>query len=348
MIPMKRQKLSTYKLIGQIISFSGTKETLVQQLKDYQNWEALVYYGSQHLLLPTIYKRLKDLQILHLLPDDLVAYLEEIHQINHNRNLLLLQQIKQLHGVLSEAHVNHLFLKGAAFLIKGAHSNNLERMVGDIDILVDVSQAQKAFELLKENGYDQQIGFNYEVKNYRHLNRQISKAGLAAVELHGDLLKHPKQYLIKAKEMLETQVLCNHLPIPNNYFMGLHSVLALQINDLGYYYKTVSLKTLNDTLVLGIAQQPQLIQNLQSHKYGRLFLAYAQQFSRDFSVLKLSKWQQFQGLWLSFKLRLPLYSYLVHRLKSALWFLFNRLYLWLTNSSYRKNLLKNKFKQPHN
>ena len=348
MIRVKRYKLSTYRLIGQIISFSAANDDLEQQLKNYQNWEALVYYGSQHLLLPAIYWRLKNKQLLYLLPNDLKAYLEDIYQINYNRNLKLLEQIKALHRVLHNADIKHVFLKGAAFLIKGNEQEHLERMVGDIDILVENVQLQKAFDLLEKAGYTKSIGFNYKVKNYRHLDRQISKNGLAAVELHNDLLKHPKQYLLKAQDMLQQSVLCNGLPIPNDHFIGLNCILAQQINDLGYYYKTISFKTLYDTLVLMVPQQQELIKKLQSHQYGRLFLAYAQQFSTDYSVLKLTKWQQFQCTYLSLKLRLPLYNGLVYQLKSAWWFVINRLYLLLTNASYRKNVLKNKFKQPHN
>lgn len=345
---MKHQTFSTYRLIGQIISTSSTNVALEIQLKSYLHWEQLVYYGSKHLLLPTIYERLIERQLLYLLPKDLSLYLENIHQINHNRNIRLIEQIKQLHRWLFESNINHVFLKGSAFLIKGAHNNRLARMVGDIDILIAPDQLKLAFEILQKNGYDKNISFNYEVKNYRHLDRQISEEGLAAVELHSELIKHPKQHLLKPEQMLDKQVVCNGLPIPNDYFMGLHSVMALQINDLGYYYSAVSLKTLNDTLVLQLEKQPELIQQLQSDKYGRLFLAYAQQFSTNFNDIKLTKCQQIQGSWLSFKLRVPLYNEVVYLSKSFGWFLINRLHLWITNSSYRKNLLKNKFKRPKN
>lgn len=340
---MKHHTLSTYRIIGQIISASATNDALEPQLKSYQQWEQLVYHGSTHLLLPTIYKNLKDRQLLHLLPDDLLLYLEDIHQINHNRNLQLLKQIKQLHQWFFEAHINHVFLKGATFLIKGAHNNRLERMVGDIDILIAPEQLNTAFEILQQRGYDKNIGFNYQVKNYRHLDRQISKDGLAAVELHDDLLRHPKQNLINAKTMLDTAIWCNELPIPNQYFMSLHSIMAWQVNDLGYYYNNISLKTLYDTSILQVPKQTELISALQSHKYGRHFLGWAKAFSVDYSAVKLTFWQQLKAYNLELKLQFSLYNQLIYTLKSVWCYIVHRVALWITNPSYRAHIIKNKF-----
>lgn len=345
---MTLHTLSTYKLIGAIISFTYPRETLVAQLKVFHNWEQLVYHSSSHLLLPTLYKRLNDLQLLHLLPEDLTDYLKEIYSINFNRNQLLLKQVKEINQVLAQANIQYLFIKGAAMLIKGSEVAQLERMVGDIDILIAKEQLHQAFDLLQQHGYTKIIGFNYEVQNFRHLDRQISEDGLAAVELHDELIRHPKQHLVSAQNMLQQRVFSNGLPIPSDYFMGLHSVMAFQVNDLGYYYKTVSFKTLHDSLMLKVPQQEILLKTLQSHRYGRLFLAYAQHFSEDFRNINLNLWQKFQTYHLLSKINLPLYAFLIYKIKAGTVFLQHRIKLLLYNRSYRKHILKYKFKMSDN
>lgn len=343
---MTLHTLTTYKLIGSIISFKQPKEALVAQLQDFIHWKQLVYHSSKHLLLPTLYKRLEEQQLLYLLPEDLKDYLKQIYSINFNRNQLLLKQVTTLHQIFTQANIQHVFLKGAAMLIKGSEAERLERMVGDIDILVAKDQLQQAFNLLQEHGYTKSIGFDYEVKHFRHLDRQISEDGLAAVELHDELIRHPKQHLVNAAAMLEQRVVCNGLPIPNAYFMGLHSVMAFQVNDLGYYYKRVSFKTLYDSLLLQLPQQSALVNNLQNQRYGRFFLAWAQAFSEDYAALPTKWWQRLQIMHLYTQLRLPLYSRVLNNIQAGLEYLNHRIPLWLTNRSYRQHIIKHKFKNP--
>lgn len=345
---MNTNTFQIYQLIGQIISFNNNAAALKTQLETFGTWEQLVYHSSKHLLLPTIYKRLQEKALLGLLPDDLIQYLEEIHGINHNRNLQILKQIKTIHQILADAHITHVFVKGAAILIKGLKNQSLERMVGDIDVLVERSSLHTAFKLLQDNGYTESIGFDYEVKNYRHLDRQISKTGIAAVELHDELIRHPNQHLVTVDDLLAKSVRCNKFPIPNDCYMGLHCVMAFQVNDLGYYYKHISLKTLYDGLVLQIPQQPKLLNTLQYHKQGRLFLAWAHTLSNDYPKVRPGFWQQFQLSLIVFKLKQPYLGKVVYSLKWRIEFINQRLKLWFTNKSYRRHILKDKLNPQQN
>jgi hypothetical protein len=339
--------VSTYKNISAILSFKTSNEFILSQA-DRIDWDAMVVTASRHLVLPALYSRLKTRGLLHILPLELEVYLNELSEINKNRNIALLKQIQEISDLFKAHKISHLFLKGAAFLIKGSACDGLERMVGDIDVLVPSEQLHEAFRLLEQHGYSQNIGFNNEVKNYRHLNRQISKNHLAAVELHDALIRHPKQHLVNAKSMLDTLVYCNNLPIPNDYFMGLHGVMAFQVNDFGYYYKHISLKTLYDTVVLKVPEQIQLINTLQSTKYGRLFLTWACILSDDYKHLQQSAWQRLNANYLQLKSQWPIYSKLIYALKSLLQYFWHRLQLWVSNPSYRLHVLKNKFKKPQN
>ena len=69
-----------------------------------------------------------------------------------------------------------------------------ERMIGDIDILVDNQQINFASKILKENNYNSKnnsdIIYTDNLKKYqrKHLPRLISDKYVAAVELHQEVL----------------------------------------------------------------------------------------------------------------------------------------------------------------
>ncbi len=50
------------------------------------DWEKIVPVASSHLIIPLIYCKLKEKKFLHLIPDDLKSYLEEITRQNRDRN----------------------------------------------------------------------------------------------------------------------------------------------------------------------------------------------------------------------------------------------------------------------
>ena len=340
--------LNIYQLIVRILCERTTGADLAPTLQAFRHWESLVYHGSSHLLLPAIYSSLKNKQALSHLPHDLQDYLREIHEINHRRNLRLMEQIQQLHHMLKAQGIAHVFLKGAAFLIKGAANNKLERMVGDIDILVDHGNIDRAFELLKQHGYGQSLGFDYEVTQFRHLDRQMSDDHLAAVELHRELLRHPRESFLPGKQLLNQVVLCNGFPIPQDTDMALHAILALQINDRGYYYRSISLKTLYDVMVLKVGQEPGLRIELLGSRYGRLFLIWAGYLNGGYGQSHLNFTQRillWQVLW---PLRCPRLGRLYLKVKKGLWWVGNRTYLWWSNKSYRQHIQKHKFNNNEN
>lgn len=326
---MTAHRLDTYRLIAHILSASHepSNSLLAKRLEQWTHWEQLVYHGSSHLLLPTIYKQLNHKGVLSLLPDDLQAYLEDLYQQNHTRNLELLQQIKALHALLRDAQIPHVFLKGTAVLIRAEQHDPSPRLVGDIDILVAPPQLQQAIELLTANGYTNTIGFYYKVTNFRHLDRQISKDGIAAVELHDALLRHPKQALLSAKTMLATAEECNGLPVPNRRMMALHAVLAYTINDQGYYYRSLSLKTWNDVQGLEVMTKPEMMHHLHSTKYGRWFLIWPLVINNVQPQLPQPVWPRLKAAYLRFKLNNTGYAKAVYRLKYALHYLRHRLWL---------------------
>ena len=115
------------------------------------DYELLIKIASSHLMLPSLYVNLKKKKQLKLIPDELVRYLKEIYEINTNRNKVLIQEIQEISEFLNTNKINYVFLKGSSMILGDYFDDVGERMLGDIDILIDYRQRNKVINLLNEN-----------------------------------------------------------------------------------------------------------------------------------------------------------------------------------------------------
>lgn len=334
---------TTYKkivfLIGQILDFKDNTDKLKQILEtDSIDWEAFVKVASEHLVLTTCYCRLDQKSLLHYLPGELVTYLKELTEINTNRNKALLEEVKYISEVLQHHGVPHVFIKGSAMLAASFYNSLGERMVGDIDILVVSDHAEKAFSLIKAEGYNIDIGFNYDNTNFRHLPRQVHPNKLAAIELHDSILNKDETSLLKEKEVLAQAVQVNDISVPSLYHMNMINILAYQINSRGFRFKQWHFKHLYDSLVLKLLDDDRVFRHKDKH-----FIDYLSKLIALFQIKAENK----SGVILknkSYERRLSHYQ--LFKLKSRVYMKFygfvERLKLIFTNKSYRTNVFSNK------
>ena len=71
-------------------------------------------------------------------------YLKEIYEINRNRNEILLNEINEINEIFYKNNIDFVFLKGAANISCNLYNDIGERMVGDIDLLVNKMIFKKA------------------------------------------------------------------------------------------------------------------------------------------------------------------------------------------------------------
>ncbi len=338
------QRAKTFQHIADILSFQIPHQDLKRSLSDPGfDWDAIVVVGSEHLVLPAIYCRLKSKQLLSLLPKDLNTYLEKLSAINRNRNNALLEQMHSISQLLNAHQIEHVFLKGAALLAHGCLEDLAERMVGDIDILISKAQIHQAFNLLKQQEYSETFGFAYENTGFRHLDRLISKKRLAAVELHNELLTPDQRHCIDVEDVLKTKVLRKDIPIPNEYYTTLHHILAWQINDLGFYYKSIHFKYLYDSLCLKVFTKNHLIAELLMHRYGRSYLQCAKLYFKEFSEIESDKSMIRYGRSHQKYRDQRFYRTILTPLKQSYKFTTHRIHLLLFNPSYRQHAFKKIF-----
>ena len=281
--------LTTQQQIAMILSRETTVSHLNAKMATAVNWDNIVIQGSKNLVLPAIYAVLKSKKALHILPKDLEVYLAEITEINRNRNLAISKQVSSISQLLHTHNIQHVFLKGTAMLTLNQYNDPSERMLGDIDILVDHKQIKKAFQLLKTNGYSKTLSFAYDNPTHRHLERLIPDTHLAAIELHYEVVATKHQHLLQAKNILQNKQICQGIPIPNAYYLALHNIYNWQLNDHGHHYHKINHRTLYDSLMLNTPKSETLITHLYTTNFGQSFLELAKIYYPDYKKMKSTK-----------------------------------------------------------
>lgn len=107
----------TYKetlfFIGKCLTISHETENrkdveiLLQQ--DAVDWEAIVKVSTEQYVFPALYLNLKRAEVLSYLPDDLVAYMEHITELNRERNAEIIQQAKDINTLLLTHNIPPFF-----------------------------------------------------------------------------------------------------------------------------------------------------------------------------------------------------------------------------------------------
>ena len=89
-------------------------------------------------MLPALYSNAKKKNLLKFFPEDLNSFLKKIFEENTRRNIILTKELNELSKILAKNNISHLFVKGAYNIKTNLYDNLGERMVGDIDFLVNI------------------------------------------------------------------------------------------------------------------------------------------------------------------------------------------------------------------
>ncbi|TXD45909.1 nucleotidyltransferase family protein, partial [Polaribacter sp. IC063] len=176
--------------------------------------------------------------------------MEHITGLNRDRNQQIITQAKELNTLLLAHQITPIFLKGTANLLAGLYTDIAERMVGDIDFIFSKETYPKAIKVLRENGYLEVGEYKYDFPEFKHYPRLKKEGAIAAVEIHKELLiekfSDEFNYHFVAKD---SQVLNGVSVLSYANKLNL-SIIANQINDSGFYYKTIALRNGYDVFLL--------------------------------------------------------------------------------------------------
>jgi len=214
------------------------------------DWDAVVKVSTSHYVFLALYCNLKRADFLQYLPHELINYMEYITDINRERNKQVILQANELNNVLLANNIRPIFLKGTGNLLAGIYDDIAERMVGDIDFILSKEDYPKAITILREFGYSEVEKLKYynpEIKHYRRLQKENN---IAAIEIHKELLieKHTNEFNYSFVEK-ESQDIKGVTVLSYANKLNL-SIIANQINDSGFYYKTMALRNAYDVFLL--------------------------------------------------------------------------------------------------
>jgi len=245
----------TYKetlfFIGKCLTITHEEQhkTLVEEELKSNNidWDAVVKVSTGHYVFPALYCNLKRAKFLHYVPQELVAYMKHITDLNRDRNQQIIEQAKEINELLLTNNITPIFVKGTGNLLEDLYDDIAERMVGDIDLILSLENVQKTDNILRDHKYSSS---SIMPSDHRHLPRLTNLNKIAAVEIHKELLI--EEY---ADEFNYTSIQKDAQKINTIQVMSFDNQLALsiiakQINDMGFHYKNISLRNAYDVFLL--------------------------------------------------------------------------------------------------
>lgn len=277
-------KEQTYYFLGNILALDITpagKENIVKKLDGESiNWKGFVKTGSDNLVLPAVYLKLKDAGLTSFLPPELDEYLVGVLNLNRERNVKILQQAEYIKNLLLSRDIHPVFLKGTANLVDGLYKDIGERMLYDIDILVEKDKMLDAAALLRDVGFFTQKKFiSRSLESTMHYPILLREDFVAGVEIH----RLPVQYLYQTKF---ESVWTHEKKKPSTHEKGfwvmghreriIHNFLHAQLMHSGHYHGNVSLRDLYDLLLLG-----------QKENLSEVFREYGYDSAKSTAYLKL-------------------------------------------------------------
>tara|TARA_B100000900_G_C20602354_1_gene726254 strand:- start:7060 stop:8076 length:1017 start_codon:yes stop_codon:yes gene_type:complete len=273
--------------------FTNNKIT-VSELKSL-DYEVLTKIASNQLVIPTLFLKLKSRKLLKHIPPEFNNYLQEIYKLNLNRNRTLIKEANEISILLNKKNIEHVFIKGTALVFDGIYDDISERMINDIDFLINKKDIQAVEEIFQKKDYFKKKDENFIFK--RHLVRRINKKKLFALEPHVKLLES-KEKLLNESNVLKFK-LQKKIFIPNPIYNLIYNIYSFQINDNGSLLLNYNLRNFYDSFLL-IKINNIKINNIEMNN----------EVSNYFNVLndlniKLFEFEKFKFNWLT-RLRLKL------------------------------------------
>lgn len=245
--------------------FPQRKSEIGEQIRSGTiEWERVVWISTNHMVLPAMHLQLKRAGLMQELPDELIGYMEEITEMNRERNLQIIDQAVDLNDLLVECGLTPVFLKGTAHLLDGLYTDIAERMVGDIDLLVAPGEVLKTAEILQNASYgaksDPASGLWLKHKHYPRL---IHPSRIAGVEIHHRLLVPPYHTLLQADQTIafsrQSKIQKASILVLDDKRQVIHNILNVQINDHYSFRGLISLRQMYDLLLLSSRVPPSAV-----------------------------------------------------------------------------------------
>ena len=222
--------------------------------KNPSQWKHWVAFAGSHLVLQSAYLSLQKNDLLQYLPSELSQDLDYLYQLNKKRNLQVIRLCQLVSDQLKKEGIARVFMKGTGNILDGLYLSEGERMVYDVDILVEEDKMLKAVSLLIERGFYPVKPFNpHALSSTMHYPLLVRDDHAVGIEVH----RMPVQYLFQekfgAKEVFRFSRQAanyNSLLVMDDTRKVVHNFMHAQLMHSGHYHGNVSLRDLYDLYLL--------------------------------------------------------------------------------------------------
>jgi len=241
--------------------YPGRKEEIALEIQASGfSWENAVLNASNQFVLPAWFIQMKNAGLLGEMPEELYSHLEEITNLNRERNHRIIDQAEEIAILLNQHGITPVFLKGTAHLLLNLYYDPAERMIGDIDFLVKDHEMLPASELLKTLGFEPLVKYNAAMhREMKHYPRMVNYDYPAAVEIHREVTNPPNDRFFRAGLIFsEIQKIQGALEIyvPGYRHLLIHNMLNAQINDKSFTNAGILLRQSYDLFLLAGRENP--------------------------------------------------------------------------------------------
>ena len=194
---MSQSYFNAYRFVAYLVSPYATREKVLSQLtrRNSLDWEQVANVAGSHSVIQAIYPVLIKHELLDLVPDDFLSYIQHLHEINCERNEMLRKQAINAVRIMNKLNIKPLLMKGAAQLFLDTFQNLGDRLLVDIDILVPSNEIKRVSDELIATGYEMDEEKIHFIESHHHYPPLIKHGECAMVELHHDLMFREQQYV---------------------------------------------------------------------------------------------------------------------------------------------------------
>jgi hypothetical protein len=209
------------------VCFNGNAEERAAMMqKSDAEWEVFIRWASKERVLPAV--AASGLPC----PPEIANVLSTCLDFNRERNLRILEEVKEISRLLNEAGIEPVLLKGAAYLAVGVYADPGERYLLDLDLLIPKIQVAAAAQKLLSNGFEQNP--SHAFVRFGHHYPPLSRTGLVSVELHSILGLGVCEELLRADDVIaksQRQLLGGvSLRVPCPDHLMIHAIMHSQIH----------------------------------------------------------------------------------------------------------------------
>jgi hypothetical protein len=222
------------------------------------DWGVLLQLADAYHVSPALCVSLKRKGVIESLDTEVHDCLEGIYELNCYHNKTLKKEALNVIRLINTKQVQPVLLKGMAGLMTGLYSDDGERIIGDIDLLVEQSELSEVLRVLLDHGYycEKEIYDKvFSATFYTHELTLMTESWSAKIDLHvrptGPSGNNAFVSTQGAKEQAdEVEIEGSHFLLPSPLFRLMHNFYHAQYLDRAYLDGSVNLRQLLDWVKL--------------------------------------------------------------------------------------------------